>query len=374
MTTNIDRVAAAFDNQDYPEASRLLKQLYKKSPSDPWVQFYIGRLYEETGKWEAAEKAYRQLLRTTTLPKVLNKARQGLQRLEKGEKDRRQIAIDRAKADSRSDEPGVLILEATPSDRRTQMAQQLARILQIDPYTAKLRLQTHGWRLYRTGSMAEVRVYGEELRQAGLSVFWASLTDIPKIQVFRVCYFQSISSQPTIVCKDNLDRLGQLTFDWSEVTQQVNGGLPIFVEAVHYDISRKTSEQIRRKTETQDYAQVCDLHLPGRRCLLRLCDSSYQFDRGTIFSSHQQTTPGTPSRSTNRLKWNGMLHVLKHYLDRAIVWSEFTPFGETAVEYRFLLESLVPHIDVLRHAPTTWDSAFQLYSALVFLRSYSSLI
>ncbi|MGB3236948.1 MAG: tetratricopeptide repeat protein [Geitlerinemataceae cyanobacterium] len=368
----IDRVAAAFDNQDYKEASRLLKQLYKKSPSDPWVQFYIGRLYEETDKWEAAEKAYRQLLRTTTLPKVLSKARQGLQRLETGEKDRRKTAIDRAKTDPRSDEPGVLILEATPPQQRADLAQRLARILQIDPYTAKLRLQTHGWRLYRTGSMAELGVYGEELRQAGLSVFWASLKDIPKIQVFRVCHFQSVSPQPTIVCRDENDRLGQLTFDWSEVTQQVNGGLPIFVEAVHYDISRKTSEQIRRKTETQDYAQVCDLHLPGRRCLLRLCDSSYQFDRGAIFSEHQQPTQGATNTATNRLKWNGMLNVLKQYLEPVTLWSEFTPFGETAVEYRFLLESLVPHIDVLRNTPTTWDNAFQLYSTLVFLRNYST--
>ncbi|HIK30166.1 MAG TPA: tetratricopeptide repeat protein [Oscillatoriales cyanobacterium M59_W2019_021] len=369
MTNNIDRVAAALDNQDYKEASRLLKQLYKQSPSDAWVQFYIGRLYEETGKWEAAEKAYRQLLRTVTLPKVLSKARQGLQRLEEGEKARRQRAIARSKADPRSEEPGVLILEATAPERRAELAQRLARILQIDPYTAKLRLQIHGWRLYRTGSMGELKVYGEELQQAGLSVFWASLRDIPKIAVFRVCHFQSVSPQPTIVCRDEGDRLGQLTFDWSEVTHRVNGRLPIFVEAVHYDISRKTSEQIRRKTETQDYAQVCDLHLPGRRCILRLCDSSYQFDRGVIFSSHQQPTPGATSTATNRLKWNGMLGVLQQHLEGAKVWSEFTPFAETALEYRFLLESLTPHIDVLRPAPTTWDSAFQLYSTLVFLKN-----
>lgn len=368
----LDRVAAAFDNQDYREASRLLKQLYKQSPSDPWVQFYIGRLYEETGKVEAAEKAYRQLLRTVTQPKILNKARQGLQRLYNRETSRRQNAIERAKTDPRNEEPGVLILEATPGDRRTEMAQRLAKILEIDPYSAKLRLQTYGWRLYRTGSVAEVRVYGEELRQAGLAVFWASLNDIPKIQVFRVCYFQSVSPQPTIVCKDEQNRLGQLTFDWSEVGQQVNGGLPIFVEAVHYDISRKTSEQIQRKTETQDYAQVCDLHLGDRRCILRLCDSSYQFHQGVVFSSHQQPDRGNTTLATNRLKWNGMLDGLKPYLESAQVWSAFTPFGETAVEYRFLLESLVPHIDVLRNAPTPWDSAFQLYSTLVFLRNYGA--
>ena len=364
----LDRVTAAFENQDYRQASRLLKQLYKKSPQDPWVQFYIGRLYEETNKAEAAEKVYRQLLRSVSLPKILTKARQGLQRLEARERASREQALDRAKADPRSQEQGVLILEATPPEKRKEAAQQFARILQIDPYTAKMRLQTYGWRLYRTGKVGELRVYGEELQQAGIPVFWASLEDIAQIQIFRVRYFQSFWGQPTVVCLDENDRLGAIAFDWQEVTQRVEGGLPIFVDAVHYDISRKRSEQVTRKVETRDYARICDLHLKDRNCILRICDRSYQFHKGVSFSQEPERQEGGVSQTTNRIKWNDLTRNLEQNLSHAPVSSEFTPFGETAIEYSFLLARVSHYIELAREEPSNWDPAFALYSGLVFLK------
>ena len=272
-------------------------------------------------------------------------------------------------SDPKSIEQGVLILEATPAEKRTDAAQALARILQIDPYTARLRLQTHGWRLYRIGTLGELRVYGEELRQAQIPVFWATLSDIAQIQVFRVRYFQSITPQSaTVVCQDDRDRLGALTFNWSEVSQRVDGRLPIFVNAVHYDISRRSSEQIQRKTETHDYAQVCDLQLPDRRCFLRFGDWSYQFVEGVQFTTNPQQPHANIGGVTNRIKWNALLAVLSKQLPRAKVWSEFTPFAETAIEYSLMLERLTTHIDLPRKEPSDWDAAFQLYSGLAFLR------
>lgn len=367
--TRLDRIAAALERKNYPEAKQLLKPLYRESPNDPWVQFYIGRLYEETDKTQAAEKAYRQLLRDASLPKLLTKARQGLQRLEQREKERRQQAIAQIQSDPKSLEQGVLILEATPAEKRTDAAQALARILQIDPYTARLRLQTHGWRLYRIGTLGELRVYGEELRQAQIPVFWSTLSDIAQIQVFRVRYFQSITPQSaTVVCRDDRDRLGALTFNWSEVSQRVDGRLPIFIDAVHYDISRKSAEQIQRKTETHDYAQVCDLQLPDRRCLLRFGDWSYQFVEGVQFTENSQQPHANIGGLTNRIKWNALLAVLSKQLPHAKVWSEFTPFAETAIEYSLMLERLTTHIDLPRKEPSIWDATFQLYSGLVCLR------
>jgi hypothetical protein len=368
--TRLDRIAAALERKNYPEATQLLKPLYRESPNDPWVQFYIGRLYEETDKINAAEKMYRQLLRDVSLPKLLTKARQGLQRLEQREKEQRQQAIAQLKSDPRSLEQSVLILEATPAEKRTNAAQALARILQIDPYTARLRLQTHGWRLYRIGTLGELQVYGEELRRAQISVFWAALSDIAQIQVFRVRYFQSITSQSaTVVCQDDRDRLGALTFNWSEVSQRVDGRLPVFVNAVHYDISRKSSQQIQRKTETHDYAQVCDLQLPDRRCFLRFGDWSYQFLEGVALTAKQPQSPANMGGVTNRINWNALLAIFNEQLPHAKVLSEFTPFAETAIEYSLMLERLTTHIDLPRKEPSDWDAAFQLYSGLAFLKT-----
>ncbi|NEQ23967.1 MAG: tetratricopeptide repeat protein, partial [Microcoleus sp. SIO2G3] len=77
----IDQVADAFERKDYRTAARLLKQLVKQEPTNPWVRLYVGRLHEETGKLESAETVYRQLLQGTTNPKIMAQARQGLGRL-----------------------------------------------------------------------------------------------------------------------------------------------------------------------------------------------------------------------------------------------------------------------------------------------------
>ena len=66
----IEQVAIAFEHKDYQTAAKLLKQLRKESPDNPWVQFYLGRLHEVSGKHQDAEKIYRQL-RDTTKTKIV---------------------------------------------------------------------------------------------------------------------------------------------------------------------------------------------------------------------------------------------------------------------------------------------------------------
>jgi thioredoxin-like negative regulator of GroEL len=148
----LDRVAAAFDRKDYKEAAQLLKPLVKQSPENPWVQLYVGRLHEATGKLEAAEKVYRQLLRATTNPKIVTPARQGLQRMETLQKEQKQRAIATAKANPNGADLGVLILEPTQQQDKTQAAQNFARIMNIEPYSARLLLQSRGWRSLFLGS------------------------------------------------------------------------------------------------------------------------------------------------------------------------------------------------------------------------------
>ncbi|MGL5062002.1 MAG: tetratricopeptide repeat protein [Microcoleus sp.] len=379
--TDTHEIAATLEAGDYKQAAQLIKQFQKESPENPWVQYYIGRYYELTNNLEKADKTYKQILRDITNPKIASQARQGIQRIETLQQNLREQAIETAKNDPNSQEPGLLILEAVSPEDKPAAIQNISRIFQTDIYTTRMQIQSRGWRLYKTGPIAELRVYGQELLKAGIPVFWSTLADIQQIQIFRVQYFQSIDS-PAVVCKDHLDRLGSIEFSWSEVGQQVEGLLPIFMEIMDYSPNRR-NEEFRHKEITQDYAQICDLHLPGRNCILRICDQSYEFQQGVDFTKDPEAIAALPSaknkknrrqnspqvtQSTTRINWNRLLEMLDEQLD-VTVWSEFTPFAETVLDYTHMLSKIDSHVDVERKSETPWDPAFQLYSGLAFLRS-----
>ncbi|MBF2047886.1 MAG: tetratricopeptide repeat protein [Leptolyngbya sp. IPPAS B-1204] len=359
----LDQLAAAFDRGDYRTAASLLKQLQHQTPDNPWVKLYSGRLREVAGKLEAAETIYRQLLRETTNPKVAVQARQGLQRLTDLAQAQREAALAEAAADPANTGIGFLILDAVGPEQRQTAAQSFARIMKLDAYTARLLLPSRGWRLYRVGPLAELQLYGQDLLKAGIPSFWQALAKIQAIRVFRVHYLQAVSPQVTVVCENEAGQLGALSFDWSEVAKRVEGRLPIFEDVVDTD----SRNQLTRKQKTQDYAQVIDLHLPRRNCMLRFCDWSYQYQQGVIFDASQDGELSV-TQSTNRIRWNQLVYFLDHYLAAVPVWAEFPAFAETALEPLALVRDLKSHIDLLRKAPSRWDPAFQLYSGLVFAR------
>ena len=379
--TDIHQIAAALDSQDYKQAAKLIKQLQKESPDNPWVQYYIGRYYELTNNPEKAETTYKQILRDITNPKIVSQARQGIQRIETAAENRREQAIETAKNDPSNLEPGLLILEAVSPEDKAAAVQNISRIFKTDTYTTRMQIQSRGWRLYKTGPIAEIQIYGEELLNAGIPVFWGTLADIQKIQIFQVQNFQSLSP-PAVVCKDTLDRLGSIAFNWSEVSQIVEGALPIFIDVMDYSPNRRNDE-FRHKEITQDYAQICDLHIPSRNCILRICDQSYEFQQGIDFtktsadiiasatsknpkirSQNSQQIPQT----TTRINWNHLIEMLDRQLD-VTAWSEFTPFAETVLDYTHMLSKIDAHVEVDRKSETPWDPAFQLYSGLAFLRN-----
>lgn len=361
LSAMLDQLTAAFDRQDYKTAASLLKQLQQQAPDNPWVKFYGGRLREVAGKPEAAEKIYRQLLQETTNPKVAIQARQGLKRLALLAQARREQALAQATADPANTGVGFLVLDTVSSDFRQTAAQHFARIMKLDAYTARLLLPSRGWRLYRVGAIGELQLSGQELQQAGISTFWVSLTAIEAIRVFRVHYLEAVSPQVTVVCENESGQLGAITFDWAEVTNRVEGRLPIFEDVVDMD----ARNQLTRKEKTQDYAQVIDLHLPKRNCILRCCDWNYQFQAGVVFDASQDgEVPVT--QSTNRIRWNQLIYFLDGHLATVPVWTEFSPFAESALEHLALIRNLKAHIDLFRKAPSKWDPAFQLYSGLVF--------
>jgi tetratricopeptide (TPR) repeat protein len=335
----IEQVAIAFDHKDYQTAAKLLKQLLIESPDNPWVQFYLGRLHEVSTKYQDAEKVYRQLLQDTTNTKIVSLARQGLQRLQEIEIEQRQRAISQAKSEPNNTELGVLVLEPLSNEMKTDASRKFAQIMQLDPYTARLLMPSRGWRLYRTGQVGELKFYGKQLQQAGIPCFWATLAQIQQIQVYQVKHFQESTPQATVV------------------TARVVGLLPIFEQVVDVNARRK----LEWKTQTQDYAQFCDLHLPGRRCILRFYDNGYEFQQGLKIIPQA-------SQNTIRINWNSLSSWIDQQVPQVKIWSDFTSFADTTLDQTEMLGHIKSHIHLFRREQTNWDSAFHLYSGLVFLK------
>jgi tetratricopeptide (TPR) repeat protein len=353
----IEQVASAFEKKDYRTAANLLKQLLKESPENPLVQLYVGKLHEVSGKHEKAEKVYRQLLRHSSNNKIIIQARQGLQRLEEIETKQRLDAIAEAKSSPENQETAVLILEPIASELKKEAAQKLADILGIDAYTARLSLPSRGWRLYRSGALGELKFYGEQLLNSDIPCFWTTLAEVNQIEVFQVQYFKDFTTKVTAVCENQNKQLGSLEFNWSEVTTQVQGLLPIFEEVVDLNLRGK----LQRKTQTQDYFHFCDLHLPSRNCILRVYDNGYKFNKGVAISPQN-------SQNTIRINWNNLINYLNSKLIQVKIYSDFTTFAQTCIDQTDVLNKIQPHIHIIRRQKTNWDIAFELYSCLVFIK------
>lgn len=354
----LDDVVAAFERQDYQSVNQLLQPLLQEHPQNLWVQFYVGRLHEVSGEIEAAQKIYLTLLRDANNQKLMVQARQGWQRLEAIIQEQKQKDIAQATTELNSTQ-GVLVLEPIGHDDKTIVAQKFAQIMQVDSYTARLKLPSRGWRLYKSGAIGELKFLGQQLLADGIPCFWTTLAEIQQIRVFQVSYFQSVQiSTATVSCQNEQGQMGALTFDWSDVSDRVIGLLPIFEQVV----DRNARGKLQRKTKTQDYAHFCDLIIPSRHCILRLHDNSYQYNKGV-------TIADSTSQTTIRINWNSLLNFLPKYIPAVQVWSDFPAFGESVTDQPELLERINSHIHLLRRTQSNWDAAFQLYSALVFTKA-----
>ncbi len=351
----LDSVADALQNEDYKTAARLLKQLKKEQPKNPWVHLYIGRFYEQTQKLEAAEKIYRQLLKGTTNPNIISKARQGLGRLQNIASNKRQEAITQAITEAGGEETGVLVLQPLPKESKQAAAQKFAEIMEMDAYSARLQLPSRGWRLYRTGKLGKLQYYVSSLQAAEVPCFCAAISAVEKINVYEVSYFETLEPTPKALCHNQDGQLGTLNFEWEEVSQRVEGLLPIFEEVEEMDVRR----QYQTKTKILDYTHVYDLHLPKKNSIVRLCDRNYQFKQGVALADN----------TTARQNWYNLRHLLEQQLSQTSLWSDFKIFAETATDFSQMLQHLKPHLNLGRSQQTTWDTAFQLYSCLILLRS-----
>lgn len=355
----LEQIASAIAARDYENAELLLKQLQEQNRENPWIDYYQGCLLEAKGDNNAATAQYRQLLQNTDVPKIISSARQGIDRIAKIAREKKQAALELALAQPENQLMGVLILEPIPAAAKQAAAQQFARIMNLDPYTARMQLPSRAWRLYRIGKIGELKLQVESLQQVEIPCFCQVIEGINRIKVYQVEYFESLEPKVTIIARDREKKVKKIDFNWQEIGQRVDGLLPLFEASLHTDPNGKHY----RKTETLDYVRVCDLHLKAKNTILRLCDFNYQFKQGINFLS---TSVG---QSTNRENWNHLDSFLKEKLPQIKIRDDFSRFAETAIEKADLLLGVKPRINLLRREESPWDNAFEIYSSLILLKN-----
>jgi hypothetical protein len=384
----LEQATDALNRQDDKTGAKLGSTPLSSQPDDSMEQLCAAQLQEANEELDKALETYRLLLKSAIGSKILTEARQGIDRIEDIQKEVRAQAKASAKAGIEENlEPGFLILEPIELDQKQAAAVKFAAIMGIDPYSARLQLPSRGWRLYRTGTMGELKFYQQQLQQAEIPCFSLSRKDTQQLFVFKVNHFQSFRPQASIVCTDDRSEIRIFNFDWSEVTQMVTGLLPIFEEVVEIDLNNRTS----RKPKILDYVHICDLQLRGRRSIFRLCSQTYEFseykqlvthNRSQFFSSQFSTQltgqleGGTVSQrpsSTSRDNWQNLIAQIQSRFPDIKVWKDFTPFAETAMGHREMLGHINPHLELLRRADSLWDKAFHLYSTSSMLRGQSGV-
>jgi hypothetical protein len=380
----IEEVAAAIDQQAYALAAQLLEQL---PAGDPQVMLQMGRLQEATAAWAEADQTYRQLLRLNAGVKLTLAARQGLERIEIAQQQLREQEHEQVRAQitaevSRKDDSegaglSALVLEAVESENKTALAQEFAKIMNLEPYAARLLLPSRGWRLFRAGQFPDLQAYTQQLRAVGIPLFCYPIGKLAKIKVLEVSYFQSAEAKVTALCTsgDIHAEPEPFTFAWSEVKQRVDALIPIFEQVIDLDQRGK----MLRREEVQDHAQFCDLHLPKQQTILRIYSGAYQFTKGLSLAAAAGVTTSVEaggsrvqSRLVNATTWANWQHMqafLEQHLPNIHQVSDFNSFAETALDHPDLLGGIQAHIHLFRREEESlWDPAFHLYSGMAFWR------
>jgi len=353
-----DLVAAALGAQQLTQAAQMLKQWQQKNPQDPWLKLAMGQYWEAKAELEKAQVTYTRLLQNTANTKVLGQAREGVQRVRDQLAQQREHNLSAAKQQPGAEAAAVLILEPVTGDRREAAVQGLARVMQIDAYTARTRLPSKNWRLLRAGPAGELQYLCEQLRAEGAPARWAKVKQIKALPTFRVQAIQAVDPQVTLTCHNSAGQKGTIQLAWGDITQWVVGQLPIYESVVDLDARGR----LKRKDATQDYGEIIDWHLHGRGCILRFCDRAYRY-RDAIPLPPADSFP-SPLIAT--VAWKAM----KRYFEDCITpapRADFTGFGESALDLLELLPPFDSYVDLGRSLPSPWDGAFHLYSALRFL-------
>ncbi|MEE3718474.1 tetratricopeptide repeat protein [Tumidithrix elongata RA019] len=353
-------LVAAFESQfaqkQFSAASVTLKQLLKDYPDDLQLQVLLARFYDATGKPEKAETIYRNLLRSQTQSKLLNQARQGLKAIEDAEIKQRKDRIAKALGILGGESQGLLAVRPIAPEVRDRIVEKFARIFRLDLYSAKFKLPSRNLKILRTGTVAEMQVYAEELNSIDIPARAVSLDAIAKIAVYNIDYFEL----PSIHQVHAIHNDGAIAFRLDEVKARVEGIIPTFGQVVTVDAKHK----LVWKDQILDRVRFCDFHIPERNCILRFHDNHYKFDRGMQLQVKKSLDHLAP---TVQERWVALMQWVEQSFPEVPVHNDFTPFADMAMAYSETLKEIEHHIDLLRHKPSLWDNCFQLFSGMIFL-------
>jgi hypothetical protein len=264
-----------------------------------------------------------------------------------------------------SDDTSILLLMPVLSEQKQPLAQKLAPLLEVDPYTARLTIPSIEFRMLRHGVATDMGPLHQALTAAEIPNYYVSLNAIQSVDVFDILYIESVEGQLVVQVRDPLlpNTSKQMVFSWSDIKQSVEGMLPLFEEV----IDRTQKGKIIRKTSTQDHAQIVDLHLSKRQGILRFYDAGYKFQQGIPLVATDNTREILDTK-TSWAQWLGLKQLLSTHLPAIPEHHKFNHFATNAVEQIEVLTKIKSHIRLLRRHECYWDQAFQLYSVLHFLQ------
>jgi hypothetical protein len=362
----LEQVEKAIGRKDYRTARNLLKTLVHNQPDNELAHFYAAQLQELTDHLDNAEKLYRNLLKDSVDPTILKESRRALARVQAAKAAKVEASRSAALDVEGGREYSLLILESVTAEAKTEMAPKLGEIMNVDPYTARLHLPSRGWRLYRSGFQGDLQVYQGQLQNAGIPSFCTPLGRVNDMEVVTVQVIEEFRPQAIVCCHNDYGAEMRMGFLWPEVTSIVTGLLPIFEELNEVTASA-TKKTIERKPKVLDYVQLCDLHVPSKNLIFRMSSENYAYQK----ADGEKT--GDFLALTSRENWQRLLNQIYGRTVQAKMFSEFTPFAETALGCPELLQKVTHHLNLMRRKESLWDNAFQLYSGLIFCKTQAAM-
>jgi len=343
---------------NYQEAKEKLSLLNVEEKDRLWYRYYSAFILEKEGDLTSAENSYRQIIKDSIYPDpaLMKLIRDGIERIVNIYKSEKEEKKQEFQSIENSQDLAVLILEPVKPEDKKNLAPVLAKLMGIDNYTATLQIPTRSLRLYKTGSLGELKYYQSELSQGEIPCFCHGIKNINDMQVCQVKFIENEDNFCQLMIENDLEEETFFTLNWEDVKGKVQGLIPIFEMTTHLDARNK----IQKKQATLDYANFLDLHLVKDNLILRFSDHFYEFDSGLILAENSKTT---------QEKWKNLVNYLLEKNPNITLSSNFNLFAEGAIAFPEMLKQITAHINLFRREESLWDEAFQLYSGLIFLQT-----
>jgi hypothetical protein len=354
--------------KDFESAANTLAQLGLLTDDRAQINLLTAKLQQFRGETESAELIYRELLKTESMQKTLNQARQGLQEILDAERQSQDRRVAAAKAKPGGEGLGFLILQPLPPkwDKKAAAA-KIARIFRTDPLTTITWLPMRQPKILRLGVIGELCVFTEQLTEIGIPAFWFGLEDMAKVPVHNVIYFELVGMDLIkAICSDRGEQ-AEILFSLAQIKRRVEGTIPIFSKVATLD----AKFQAASKEQILDYIRICDLHLENHLGesfrVLRFHDNRYEFNQGMQISAPRTLSHLAP---TLLERWTALIDWWNKVTSEKASTYDFTNFGEMLLGYDDLLrESINAKIELSatgsdKVKTNEWDKCFHLYSLM----------